>query len=129
MFLAYPGSELFDELVAAGRISTLDDDYFLMLTSYSDIRYSFSYSPHLSNRELTFFRLGGMAMFYGISYVTHPTRLGRMVWNVMRGKEESRLDMALGQLISRFRLKKVNLDDTRNTAPPQPPTSEDARSI
>jgi hypothetical protein len=113
---------LFNELVAAGRIGALDDDYFLMLTSYSDMRYSFSYSPHLSNRALTLFRLGGMAMFYGISYVTHPTRLGRMVWNVMRGKEESRLDMALGQLVSRLRSKKIDLDDVRNIAQAPPPT-------
>jgi anaerobic magnesium-protoporphyrin IX monomethyl ester cyclase len=121
-FSPYPGSELFNELVAAGRIGALDDDYFLMLTSYSDMRYSFSYSPHLSNRALTLFRLGGMAMFYGISYVTHPTRLGRMVWNVMRGKEESRLDMALGQLVSRLRSKKIDLDDVRNIAQAPPPT-------
>jgi radical SAM superfamily enzyme YgiQ (UPF0313 family) len=114
-FSPYPGSELFDELVAAGRIAALDDDYFLMLTSYSDIRYSFSYSPHLSNRELTLFRLGGMVMFYGVSYATHPTRLGRLVWNVLRGTQESRLDMALGQLLSRFRSKKINAEDVRHS--------------
>jgi len=110
-FSPYPGSELFDELHQSGRIKAMDGVYFLMLTSYSDIRYSYSYSPHITNAQLTRYRLGGMLMFYVISYLLRPWRLFRVLYNVAVGREESRLDMALGQMMDRLRGKKVNLKD------------------
>ncbi len=102
-FSPYPGSELFDELRAAGEIPALDTDYFLRLTSISDLTRSRSYSPHLPDRMLTMYRIVGMALFYGISYLTHPLRPFRTLWNVLRGREESRLDMSLRQLWDRLR--------------------------
>ena len=102
-FSPYPGSELFDQLHDNNQIVRMDDEYFLNLTSYSDIRHSYSYSPHLSNRMLTFYRLGGMLMFYIISFTLHPKRIFRLFANVKNKKEESRLDMALIQLIGRFK--------------------------
>jgi radical SAM superfamily enzyme YgiQ (UPF0313 family) len=123
-FSPYPGSELFDQLYTSGKVRELnqggkiramDDEYFLMLTSYSDMRYSYSYSPHLSNARLTFYRLGGMLMFYAISYAVHPSRLLKTVRNVIQGKEESRLDMALGQLKGRIFGKKLSLSDAQKT--------------
>jgi hypothetical protein len=75
------------------------------------MRYSYSYSPHISNRQLTIYRLGGMLMFYAVSYLTRPFRLFRVVSNVVRGKQESSLAMALGQLVRRVFSKKVALKD------------------
>ena len=70
--------------------------------------HSYSYSSHLSNGMLTFYRLGGMLMFYIVSFVLHPKRVFRLFSNVKNKKEESRLDMALIQLIDRFkRIKKA----------------------
>ena len=105
-FAPYPGSELFDELHKSGKISNMDDEYFLNLTSYSDLLHSYSYSPHLSNRMLTFYRLGGMLMFYTVSFILHPKRIFRIFSNVIKKREESRLDMALIQLIDRFKSTK-----------------------
>lgn len=110
-FSPYPGSELYDQLSQSGQIKSMDSNYFLMLTSYSDMRYSCSYSPHITNRQLTFYRLGGMMMFYLVSYLTRPYRLFRVLANVIQGKEESRLDMALGQLVRRLVSKKTTLND------------------
>ena len=39
----YPGSELFDELHKSGKVTNMDDEYFLNLTSYSDLLNSYSY--------------------------------------------------------------------------------------
>ena len=102
-FAPYPGSELFDNLCENKKISNMSDEYFLKLTSYSDILHSNSYSNHLGNRMLTFYRLGGMLMFYIISYTFHPKRLFRVMVNVKNKKEESRLDMAIIQFINRFK--------------------------
>ena len=108
-FAPYPGSELFEQLYAKGQISNMNDEYFLKLTSYSDILHSNSYSNHLGNRMLTFYRLGGMLMFYIISFTLHPKRLFRFFSNIMNKREESRLDMALIQLIDRLKGNKKNL--------------------
>jgi anaerobic magnesium-protoporphyrin IX monomethyl ester cyclase len=108
-FSPYPGSELYAELQAAGKIKSMDSDYFLMLTSYSDLRYSYSYSPHLSNRELTVYRLGGMFLFYTISYLRRPSRIFKLVSNLIKGKEESRLDLALNNIKDRILSKKIRL--------------------
>ena len=109
-FSPYPGSELFDQLHDNNQIAKMNDEYFLNLTSYSDMRHSYSYSPYLSNRMLTFYRLGGMLMFYIISFTLHPKRIFRVLANVKNKKEESRLDMALIQLIRRFKgIKKADL--------------------
>tara|TARA_Y100000590_G_scaffold114567_1_gene130564 strand:- start:476 stop:2041 length:1566 start_codon:yes stop_codon:yes gene_type:complete len=109
-FAPYPGSELFDELQKSGKISKMDDEYFLNLTSYSDLLHSYSYSPHLSNRMLTIYRLGGMLMFYIISFTLHPKRIFTLFSNVKNKKEESRLDMALIQLIDRFKGTKKSMN-------------------
>jgi anaerobic magnesium-protoporphyrin IX monomethyl ester cyclase len=110
-FSPYPGSELFRQLQESGKIKEMDDDYFLMLTSYTDLRFSFSYSPHIGNRELTVYRLGGFFLFYSLSYLTHPTRFFRVIRNLIQGKEETRLDSALLGLVDRFRRKKISLEE------------------
>jgi len=110
-FSPYPGTELFNQLKESGQIDEMDDEYFYMLTTYSDILYSESYSPHLSNRVVTFYRLAGMIMFYFLSYLTHPKRIFRLIRNLIRGKEESRLEVALFSLFDRFKRKKV-VDDS-----------------
>ncbi|MBI4489158.1 MAG: cobalamin B12-binding domain-containing protein [Deltaproteobacteria bacterium] len=110
-FSPYPGSELFDQLVKSGRIKALDNDYFLTLTNISDLLYSYSYSPHITHRQLAVYRLGGMFMFYAISYITHPTRFFKLIFNVLTGRQESRLDMALSHLIDRLWTKKISLED------------------
>ena len=110
-FSPYPGSELFKELERDGRIKAMDADYFLMLTSYSDLKHSYSYSPHLSNRLLRLYRLGGMALFYSLSYLLRPARLLRVVTNLIKGKEESRLDVALHNLKDRILSKKIRFKE------------------
>jgi anaerobic magnesium-protoporphyrin IX monomethyl ester cyclase len=107
----YPGSELFITLKQQGKIKDLDSAYFLMLTSYSDLKHSYSYSPHLSNRLLKFYRLGGMSMFYATSYLVRPARLLKVIRNLIQGKQESRLDVGLHSIKDRILSKKVRLQD------------------
>ena len=56
-------------------------------------------------------------MFYSISYMTHPTRVFRVLWNLIRGKEESRLDVALKGIVDRIRRKKVTLEEVSTGVP------------
>ena len=105
-FAPYPGSELFVQLHENGQISTLNDEYFLNLQSLSDLLHSHSYSQHISHRMLTFYRLFGISMFYIIRFILHPKRIFRLFVNIIKKKEETKLDMALIRMIDRFRRSK-----------------------
>lgn len=95
-FSPYPGSELFDDLRASGRIGDLDDDYYLSLASYSDLTSTVSWSEHISDQALSRYRMLGMALFYGTSYLCRPWRLVGTVRNVVfSDTQESRLEMSL----------------------------------
>ena len=113
-FAPYPGSELFDQLHENGQISTLNDEYFLNLQSLSDLLHSHSYSQHISHRMLTFYRLFGISMFYIIRFILHPKRIFRLFVNIIKKREETKLDMALIRMIDRFR---------RTRKPPASPLS------
>lgn len=102
-FSPYPGSALFDELRAAGRIGALDDDYFASLLSYSDLAGAVSYSDRVDSQTLERYRVAGMALFYALSWGTHPSRPLRTLLNVARARYESRMEMSLGNLVRRVR--------------------------
>jgi radical SAM superfamily enzyme YgiQ (UPF0313 family) len=103
-FVPYPGCELFEQLLARGRLPPLDDDYFADLLSYSDFSRTVSYCDELSAAELRRYRTAGMALFYGASYATHPTRPFRSIANLARSRYESRMEMSLGNLLRRIHL-------------------------
>lgn len=85
-FSPYPGSALFDQVRERGDV-TLDEDYFLSLSQYTDPRYTRSYSEHLSPLTLRLLCLVGMALFYAVSYLRRPARLFRLVRNVFVRKD------------------------------------------
>ncbi|WP_236516946.1 B12-binding domain-containing radical SAM protein [Sandaracinus amylolyticus] len=118
-FVPYPGSALFDELVAAGTLGPLDDDYYASLLSYSDLAKARSYDARIGDRALQRYRLLGLATFYGASFALHPTRpLGtalRLLRGASaRGRYESRAEMSLASLVRRATARTA--DTTRRPA-------------
>ena len=102
-FSPYPGSELFDQLRREGKIEKLSDNYFISLAVYTDLFSTISYSQHISDRALGFYRLFGMTLFYGTNYLVRPWRLFRTIKNVFSAQQESRLEMSLRDLVFRLR--------------------------
>jgi anaerobic magnesium-protoporphyrin IX monomethyl ester cyclase len=100
-FSAYPGSELFERLRQDKKIDVLDDDYFYSLADYSDLSKARSWSASLSNRAVLWFRTIGMLSFYAASYAVRPWRLVRVVSNLLRGRQESRMERALSDIFQR----------------------------
>ena len=95
-FSPYPGTELFDQLRAEGQIPELDDDYFFSLAAYSDLTTTVSFSEHISDRALGRYRLAGIGIFYGVSYLCRPWRVVAVVRHVFwSDTQESRLEMSL----------------------------------
>jgi radical SAM superfamily enzyme YgiQ (UPF0313 family) len=101
-FSPYPGSELFEKLRDRGRLPRLDDDYYASLLSYSDVSGAVSYCDALDSRRLQRYRVGGLLLFYGASYLTHPARPLRSLYNIATRRYESRLEMSFGNLVRRL---------------------------
>lgn len=105
----YPGSELFAELQAEGVLpDPLDDDYYRSLPlGAENLPLSMeavpSYSEHLSAQRLETLRVLALAWFYVVSWLLHPTRPLRLVRSVITGREESRLDKSVREMIRRIR--------------------------
>lgn len=102
-FSPYPGSELFDNLRASGKISEFNEEYFAALLSYSDLAGAVSWSDHLSSDQLRFFRILGMSMFYSISFARRPVRVRQLLRNTTSGQFESRLEMSLANLARKLK--------------------------
>jgi radical SAM superfamily enzyme YgiQ (UPF0313 family) len=84
LFQPYPGTELFENLRAAGRLR-LDDTYFETLATFSSGNLGpprHSYSAHLGRIELCIYRLVGMAAFLILSYLLYPKRVWRSFYNI-----------------------------------------------
>ena len=84
LFSPYPGSQLFRELMAAGKLR-INDEYFLCLTSLNG-KYlsaqSISYNPVMSAAELSAYRTVFMLANYFIGYLLNPRRILRTIRNL-----------------------------------------------
>jgi len=103
LFSPYPGSELYHELRASGRIPELSDDYFLGLCAYKDFSQSISYTKGLSPQVLNLYRISGFLAFYGLQFLVRPWRMVRLLQNLFGHRQESRLDKSLRDFADRIR--------------------------
>jgi radical SAM superfamily enzyme YgiQ (UPF0313 family) len=101
-FSPYPGSELFAQLQQKGLL-TLDDKYFYSLSQYTDPRYIKTYCDRIPAQWLRLLCLGGMALFYAISFLRRPWRLFRLIRDVARLKPQTKLGDALVRVIKKRR--------------------------
>ncbi len=102
-FSPYPGSELFDDLERDGKVA-LDDAFYDTLRSYADASHTTSYCENFSDKKLKRIRFWALCLFYGTSWLARPARPFRMVINVLSGKQESRAEMGLANVLRRNRL-------------------------
>ncbi|MBF0249553.1 MAG: B12-binding domain-containing radical SAM protein [Alphaproteobacteria bacterium] len=103
-FSPYPGSELFADLQSRGKIE-MTEQYYNDLRSYSDISQSQSFSEHISDGMLRTLRWAGTVLFYVVAWLRRPWRPFGMVFNVLRGKQESRSELALASFLRRMSMK------------------------
>ena len=87
-FYPYPGSEMYRELVAQGRIdpSSAAYDELLAGACFTDFKAIRSWSDHFSPAMLRVLCLGSMAFFYALSFFFWPLRPVRTFWRVVRGR-------------------------------------------
>jgi anaerobic magnesium-protoporphyrin IX monomethyl ester cyclase len=108
-FSPYPGSELFSDISATGKLR-MDDAYYDSLRSYADPSKTVSYSVHISDKTLKVLRFIGTALFYVTSWSRRPYRPFKIIWNLMIGRQESRAELGLYNLLRQNRLVKMFTD-------------------
>ena len=91
IFSPYPGTEIFDDLLARHRIE-LSDKYFLALTSlnsdYTSIN-PLTMNDAMGPRELALYRIGFMLTNYIIGYLRYPSRIWRTIRNIWIAEDVS----------------------------------------
>lgn len=102
-FAPYPGSAMFNDLCNDGRINGLNDDFFYDLATMGDTKNAISYAKHISGRALLICKLIGVALFYGVSYLSHPARFTKTLWHLYRRDHRTRIEKALSAFIQKNR--------------------------
>ena len=94
VFNPYPGSALFDQIHAQGKIE-LNDEFYLSSLLRSG-RTALSYNEKLGANELVLVQLGMLSTFFGLQYLLHPERALKTVFNFFsRRKQETNMDQFL----------------------------------
>lgn len=90
-FVPYPGSVLFRELLAAGRVEMSDAFYLSPIDLYGGGGVQTSYAPALSPRQLHRWMIRLYVNFYVLSFLRRPWRtLRTLIRAAMSGREETR---------------------------------------
>jgi radical SAM superfamily enzyme YgiQ (UPF0313 family) len=102
VYFPIPATELFGYLEKTGRV-TLNDDQLMDPVFVHQLRLSEerNYCEHLSAEELSRWKLRILANFYLTSFLTHPTRVVRVLYHALRGRQTSPLEKFLGERLGR----------------------------
>jgi radical SAM superfamily enzyme YgiQ (UPF0313 family) len=97
-FFPIPGSELYRDLLESGRIS-LSDEFLMTPTFVHEVWLSAdrNYCENLSAAQLTLHKYWIVANFYLTSFLCHPGRIVRLVADVIRGREGSKMGTFLNE--------------------------------
>jgi radical SAM superfamily enzyme YgiQ (UPF0313 family) len=102
LFCPYPGSEMYRDLRAAGRLPEPSDAYFHSLISTTDFSRAVSFNSGLSARTLGVARVVGMLLFYGLSFTLRPWRLAQTCYRMAVGRYETYLEDRLSGFLRRL---------------------------
>ncbi len=105
-FIPYPGSELFQGLRKKGLIAKLDDDYYFGLATQGDFGGAVSYAQYVPARALAIYKVLGIMLFYGLSYLSRPKRLFDTVRHLLRHDHKTRIEKALSAIMERVWLSR-----------------------
>ncbi len=105
-FFPLPNTEIVRELEAQGRVVMNDD--FLKLPIYVHNKYMTDDRRYcsLTSKQMTRWKYWIVANFYVTAFVFHPTRVFRILFNFMRGKETSKMESFLQETRRKFQLKR-----------------------
>jgi radical SAM superfamily enzyme YgiQ (UPF0313 family) len=100
-----PATAIFNDLKKDGRI-VLNDDYCYWMSGATALTQVKSWNPAISDNRLRFLKLWGLTQFYLISWLFHPSRVLRIVYNLITGKQENKVDRVLREFVEKARMSK-----------------------
>lgn len=102
-YIPLPGTELFDELIAEGRLQ-LNDETLLLPTFGNDlwITEDRNMCRHVSAKRLTLYKLWILLNFYVTSWLTHPKRLFGLFSNIINDRDSTKMSKALNSVKRRY---------------------------
>lgn len=109
-FTPYPGSELFNQFVAEGKIRRDDPDYELSLLhlDIGDPKWVRSWSEHFSSRALFWMTIAGLLFFYSLQFLRRPQRLMAGICRMIRGSPVTWLERMLTVQLRRLALGTIS---------------------
>ncbi|MBY0587083.1 B12-binding domain-containing radical SAM protein [bacterium] len=109
VFTPYPGSELFDELRAEGRVPELNDDYIRSMAAFLDPFVPSHYCKHISGYELMAWRWAIMLSFFAVSFTIRPWRFARLVMSLFNRNPETVVENRLSAMLRRPKAKQAQV--------------------
>ncbi len=95
-FFPIPGTKLYDELVASGRIVPSDEVLLAPILSMNPtLSEACNFCEGLNVRTLSRFKYRILLTFYVVSFVSRPFRIFYILGNVLRDRETCKLDIFL----------------------------------
>ncbi len=107
-FFPLPNTEIYRELEKDGKVSLTDD--FLKLPIYVHNKFMSedrNYNPHMTADEMTKWKYRIVRTFYITSFLHNPGRPFRILWNVFRGRETSKMESFLQIMLQRLGVAKL----------------------
>ncbi len=101
-FFPMPGSALFADLQQNGAIET-SDTFLLGVTETTHLWQSTSWNPEFSGRQILVLKWLGILQFYLISFFCRPDRLIRLLRNAATGRQESKVDRAVAEVLAKLK--------------------------
>ncbi|MEK6237465.1 MAG: B12-binding domain-containing radical SAM protein, partial [Planctomycetales bacterium] len=103
-----PGTEIFENLRKDSLIE-LDDDYCYWMSGATAMTQVKSWNPRFTDSQIIRKKLWGLSQFYALSFLLHPTRFFHVVKNLITGKQDTKVDRVLRELVEKRKvLKKVD---------------------
>lgn len=98
IFFPIPGTQLYRELEAAGRISLSDETLLAPIFSMDAVLdEKNNFCAHMSAAAVTRWKYSILLVFFLTQFIARPWRPAQLLWNVFRDKETCRLDIFLNE--------------------------------
>jgi radical SAM superfamily enzyme YgiQ (UPF0313 family) len=98
IFRPYPGSALFNRLVQEKKIDLEKDDFLVEIIMAIETEKS-SYNDHVSTFWYEVYKPLTLSVFYGVKYITSPSKFFQAIVNIARGTHGSRMERSVLYLI------------------------------
>ncbi len=100
-FVLLPGTQLFETMQKNEQVK-VDDAYFYQTagaTAFGPVK---SWNPPFSSRRLMVLKWLGLIQFYGLSFLYHPRRPVQLLINLLRGRQETKMDRVVKEILEKI---------------------------